>query len=107
MPTLARHRLPPRYRRVVSAAVDARDPRDRNAVILQRLREDGEPVDVTDQGRVVARLIPVERLERPRPTREGIEAWLRRLDGTGEEIGTDWLEGVSAVEAVREPRREL
>ena len=85
------------------AAVDAQGIEERIAEILRRLREEGEPFDITDQGRVVARLVPAER---PRPTREEIEAWWAEHDRLAEEIGEDWPEGVSAVEAVREQRRE-
>ncbi len=88
-------------------AIAAHDLHERTAEILKRLREDGEPIDITDQGRVVARLVPVEPLERPRPTREELEAWWARMDALAEEISRDWPEGVSAVEAVREQRREL
>jgi antitoxin (DNA-binding transcriptional repressor) of toxin-antitoxin stability system len=46
------------------AAIDAHDLHERTAEIVQRLRENGEPFDITDQGRVVARLMPVEPLDR-------------------------------------------
>jgi antitoxin (DNA-binding transcriptional repressor) of toxin-antitoxin stability system len=89
------------------AAIDAHDLHERTAEILKDLRENGEPIDITDQGRVVARLSPVEPLERPRPTREEIEAWWARMDEAAEEIGKKWPEGVSAAQAISEDRREL
>jgi antitoxin (DNA-binding transcriptional repressor) of toxin-antitoxin stability system len=86
------------------AAVDAQGLEGRIAEILRRLREEGEPIDITDQGRLIARLVPAAP---PRPSREDIEAWWAEHDRLAEEIGRDWPEGVSAVEAVREQRREL
>jgi prevent-host-death family protein len=85
-------------------AVDAQDLQERTAEVLRRLWEDGEPIDITDRGRVVARLVPAEDV---RPTREEIEEWLAELDATAAEIGKHWPEGVSAAQAISEDRREL
>jgi prevent-host-death family protein len=71
--------------------------------ILRRVREEGTAFEVTYRGRAVARLVPVTQPS----TGQSVEAFLERLDRTAEEIGRRWPEGVSAVEAVREVRREL
>jgi antitoxin (DNA-binding transcriptional repressor) of toxin-antitoxin stability system len=92
--------------------------------VLRRVREQGETVDVLDQGKVVVRLVPVQH---PPPDPEASRrAWadlrelaaeisasladeqtLESMDRLALEIGTHWPNGVSAVDAVREGRREL
>ena len=89
------------------AAIDVRDLHERTAEIRKGLRENGEPIDITDQGRIVARLLPVEPLDRPRPTREELEAIWAQRERLADEISKSWPEGVLAVEAVREQRRDL
>jgi antitoxin (DNA-binding transcriptional repressor) of toxin-antitoxin stability system len=74
------------------------------SAVLRRLREEREPIAVTYRGRVVARLVPVE----PRADAEvDVTAFLTDLDRLAAEIGAHWPAGVSAVDAVREQRREL
>jgi prevent-host-death family protein len=83
--------------------IGVRELKARATEILRRVREDGTAFEVTYRGLVVARLVPLAQ-----PAREQtVEAFLERLDRTAEEIGRHWPEGVSAVEAVREVRREL
>jgi len=71
--------------------------------ILRRVREEGTAFEITYRGRVVARLVPVTQAT----TEPSVEAFLERLDRTAEEIGRHWPVGVSAVETVRDVRREL
>ena len=81
----------------------------RTSEILRRVREDGETIDVTDGGAVVARVVPVEsnRTGEWKDDRDATEAWLRRADGLSKEIGSLWPKGVSAVDAIRDVRRDL
>jgi hypothetical protein len=53
---------------------------------------------------VVALLLPVE--SEP-PSKKELAAVWSELDRLASEIGAAWPEGVSAVDAVREQRREL
>ena len=76
----------------------------RASEIIRRVREKREEVAITDRGRVVARILPVEVDEEIK--RRSTEVW-DRMDKLAEEIGAVWPKGVSAVEAVREQRREL
>ena len=62
----------------------------------------GEALDVTDQGEVVARLVPVAPM---RPARPGLVADLAALDALATRIGAAWKSDKSAVEAVSEQRR--
>ncbi|CAN5817739.1 hypothetical protein BH23CHL2_BH23CHL2_07550 [soil metagenome] len=72
--------------------------------ILRRVREHGESFDVTYHGKVVARLVPANVPEAEPVTHE--EFWAE-WDALAREISRNWPEGLSAVDAVREGRREL
>ncbi len=103
------------------------------SAILRRVREQGETLDVTDQGEVVARLVPIaparveldadlyhrvrdrvvdlEHLPPDRPLtppeRARLEADLDALDALAARIGAAWQDTMSAAEAVKEQRRDL
>jgi prevent-host-death family protein len=92
-------------------SVGVRELKQRATQILRRVREEGETVEVTYRGRVVARIVPVQdakkRAQVNNPTDEEIAAWFAQVERTAAEISAHWPEGVSAVDAVREQRREL
>jgi prevent-host-death family protein len=84
--------------------VGIRELKQRTSEILRRVREQKEAIAITHRGRVIARLVPVEEAQE-----RGVEAsrvWVD-MDQLAWEIGARWPGGVSAVEAVREQRREL
>jgi prevent-host-death family protein len=83
--------------------IGIRELKARTTTILRRVREEGTTFEVTYRGRVVARPVPVTQP----PTEQSVEAFLEHLDRTAEEIGRHRPAGVSAVEAVRDVRREL
>jgi len=85
------------------ASVGVRELKQRTSEVLRRLRERGEPVDVTFRGEVVARLVPVVRRRSGRP-RAAAAVWTE-IDRLAEEIGARWPDGVSAADAVAEQRR--
>jgi prevent-host-death family protein len=70
---------------------------------LQQVEERGEIIEVTRQGLVVARLVPVQEQARDRDANGAWSALLRLRD----EISADWPEGVSAQDAIKDVRREL
>jgi prevent-host-death family protein len=72
--------------------------------IIHQVEEDGETIAVTHRGTVVAHLVPVRRAP---VDAEAVRASLAELDRLAAEIGAYWPEGVSAVEAVRDVRRDL
>ena len=84
-------------------AVGVRELKQRASELVRLVREEGEEIDVTLRGEVVARLVPVKRKLTP----EQIQALMDEMDKAASEISLYWPEGVSAVEAVREERREL
>ncbi len=86
------------------AAVGIKELKVHTSEILRRVRDQREPIDVTLRGRVIARLVPVER---PHPTTKELDQWWEKHRSLAEEISEHWPEGVSAVDAVREDRREL
>jgi antitoxin (DNA-binding transcriptional repressor) of toxin-antitoxin stability system len=79
--------------------------------IVREVLETGRPIDIVQNGQVAARLSPVPRSESepgPRPwTEEERAAFWQRMDALSSEIGRVWPKGVSAVDAVREQRRDL
>jgi len=84
--------------------VGVRELKRRASHILRQVREKKETITITYRGRPVARLVPVEDMESKRA--EALAVWAK-MDDLAREIGAHWPEGVSAVEAVREQRREL
>lgn len=83
--------------------VGVRELRQRASEILRRLEESGEEVQVTRHGRTIARLVPVPS-EAMRARAREVWADMDRLAAELDEI---WPHDVSAVDAVREQRREL
>ncbi len=72
--------------------------------ILRRVQNEGEIVEVTNHGEVVARVVPVH-LDR-RGDRNENGAWTR-LNELIAEISAQWPEGVTAQDAINDIRRDL
>jgi antitoxin (DNA-binding transcriptional repressor) of toxin-antitoxin stability system len=78
--------------------------------IMRRVRENHETFDVTYRGRVVAVLAPCVRPADYLSKEEREEDWRKvwaQMDETAAEISKHWPKDVSAVDAVREQRRNL
>ncbi len=84
--------------------VGIRELKTNASELVRRVREEGEIIDITYYGEVVARLIPAGASGAPAAALERLWA---EMDELAEEVGSKWSGGVSAVEAVREGRREL
>jgi len=84
--------------------IGIRQLKDHATQILRKVREEGAEYQVTYHGKVIARLLPAE--STPISSVDLEAAWAD-LDELAEEIAGVWPEGVSAVDAVREGRREL
>lgn len=84
--------------------IGVRELKQRASDILRRVREHNETIAITYRGRVVARLVPAEDVKGRNA--EASAVWAE-MDELAEKIGALWPQGVSAVEAVREQRREL
>jgi len=85
-------------------AVGIRELKSQASDLVRRVREQGEIIDITYYGEVVARLVPVQP---PKPTAEEQQALWTELDQLAAEISAKWPEEVSAVEAVHAERRAL
>jgi antitoxin (DNA-binding transcriptional repressor) of toxin-antitoxin stability system len=85
-------------------SVGIRELKTHTSAIIRRLREDGEAIDITYHGEVVARLLPVAA---PPITTEQTAAVLTGLDQLADEIDAIWPDGVSALDAIHDVRREL
>jgi antitoxin (DNA-binding transcriptional repressor) of toxin-antitoxin stability system len=90
------------------------------AAIVRRVHDTGESIDIEEHGVVVARITPIgtdrtesevtpplSDAERAEQRRLAMREWLRETEMLAQEIGRVWPSDVSAVEAVREQRREL
>ena len=70
---------------------------------LRELQETGETIEITHHGAPVARIVPI----RKQSTEQERRAIIDSLDSLAAQIGAHWPEGVTALEAVRDVRREL
>ncbi len=84
--------------------IGIRELKDHATQILRKVREEGAVYQVTYHGKVIARIGPdiTEKLQ----SLDHDDIWAE-WDALAEEIGKHWPEGVSAVDAVRDVRREL
>jgi antitoxin (DNA-binding transcriptional repressor) of toxin-antitoxin stability system len=92
------------------STIGIKELRDEIDSVLHRVKDKGEVIEVTDEGEVVALIVPapgesVELSNEERDARD-LEA-LARLKRLGEEISKHWPKDVSAVDAIRDVRREL
>src|SRR5438309_195210 len=83
--------------------VGLRELKEHTSQIVHRVRETGEPVDVTYCGKIIARIVPLVE-DRPKLSPE---EWLRQMEEFANELSAVWPKGVSAVEAIREQRKDL
>lgn len=81
--------------------VGIRELKQQASELVRRVRETGDPVQVTYHGKVVALLVPAGRRRDPE---QEAQAWME-LDRLAAEIGARWPEGLSAEQAVSEGRR--
>ncbi|HYO25218.1 MAG TPA: type II toxin-antitoxin system Phd/YefM family antitoxin [Lacipirellulaceae bacterium] len=85
-------------------SVGIRELKEHTSRIVRHVREQGEVVEITYRGQVVARLVPAGS---SLPNGEEAQAVLADLDRLAAEIGRQWPQGVSSVGAVRDIRRDL
>ena len=86
--------------------VSVRELKGQLSRVLREVREERVEYLVTYRGRVVARISPVVPPEE-QVTEERVRQVMRDLDQLAAEIGRKWPAGVTAVDAVREMRRDL
>jgi prevent-host-death family protein len=81
--------------------VGIRELKQQASELVRQVREQGNPVQITYHGKVVALLIPVEQAK----DKEAEEQAWAELDELAAQIGRRWSQGVSAKEAVAEGRQ--
>jgi prevent-host-death family protein len=84
--------------------VGVRELKHQVSSLLRLVREEGEMVEITYRGEPVARLVPVNA---PAPAPEEMAAILTDLEQLSAEISAKWPDGVSALDAVNDVRRDL
>ena len=85
--------------------IGLRELKQRASEILRRVREQRETFAITYRGKVVAKVVPVDDDTAARQA-EGLATWAE-MDELTREISVYWPRDISALEAVREQRREL
>lgn len=84
-----------------------RELKERISEILRMVQEEGETVEVTNRGEVIARLVPVRKQRAEQADRQSDNAMWTELDRLAAEIGNHVAKNVDAVDIVREVRRDL
>ena len=78
-----------------------RELRDNISEVLREVEEEGEIIEVTNHGRVVARLVPVLR---PQLAHSEIEEIIADIDRVAAELGSRWPKGVTVQDAIDDVR---
>ncbi|MFL5701110.1 MAG: type II toxin-antitoxin system Phd/YefM family antitoxin [Ktedonobacteraceae bacterium] len=73
--------------------------------ILDMAVENGETIEITDQGKIIAHLVPVHKPEQP--GERDLKTFWTNIDQLAAKVSAYLPEKVDAVEIVREGRREL
>jgi prevent-host-death family protein len=87
----------------MARSVGVRELKENPGKFLRLVRDTRQELDITIRGQAVARLVPLEQ----RISDEELSEYWRRHDELADEIGRHWPEGFSAVDAIREQRRDL
>lgn len=85
-------------------AVGIRELKAHATEIVRQVRVKRATIQITYRGKVIAQLIPVRE---PKPIKKETSSVWTDLDHLAAEIGARWPKNVTAVDAVREQRREL
>lgn len=79
--------------------VGVRELKQQASELIRKVREDGQEIQVTYRGKVVALVVPVKS-----SSKSVLEEEWNQLDVLAAEIGARWPEDVTSVEAVTEGR---
>lgn len=90
-------------------AVQITDLQERAGEIVRRLQETGESVQILDEERVVAKLVPATDADEAAllAEDEAVRRWLADLDELSEEIGASVPPGTTVEDVMRDIRRDL
>ena len=84
--------------------LEAQELKEHIDELLRLIKEEGETIEVTDHGEVIARLVPTRK---PKQSREQDAAAWAKLRQLAEELPPYWPEDIDVVEIVRDARRDL
>jgi prevent-host-death family protein len=84
--------------------IGVRELKNQLSQILQKVRDEGEVVEITYYGQRIAHLVPASSVPQAGDDLKGI---LSDLDSLAAEIGAAWEGDSTAIEAVQEVRREI
>jgi prevent-host-death family protein len=85
------------------ASVGVRELKQHTSLVLRRVRDKKERIQITHRGVVIALLVPVASPRSAAHGKRDAAVWTE-LDALAAEIGAHWPKGVSAVDALREDR---
>lgn len=85
-------------------SVGVRELKANASELIRRVREEGEIIEISYYGKIVARLIPAKKVELNLDELSDLWAEMDRL---AKEVGENWSGSTSAVDAVREGRRAI
>lgn len=83
--------------------IGIRELKEQTGKVLRLVREQGETIEITYRGKPVARLVPTAM---PKPDKREVAAIWREIDELAAELATRLPKEISAVDAVREQRRD-
>ncbi len=84
--------------------IGIRELKERASEVLREVRESREPISITLRGKIIAHIVPAD--DKQSALERDLAIWAE-MDRLAEEISAHWPPGVSAVDAVREQRRDL
>ncbi len=87
------------------AEIGVRKLKTNASEIIRTVREERTRYVITQRGRPVAVLIPLDDLASQAASPENTETVLAELDQLGEEIGRNWQSSLTSVEILTEIRR--
>ena len=82
--------------------IEGRELKERIDEIL-RMLEGHETIEVIDDGKIIAHVVPVHQSQRP-AERETSAAW-KNLQRLSSELSSHWPSNISAVDAIRDVRQ--
>jgi len=91
-------------------SIGIRELKQQTSKILQRVREQGEMVEVTYHGKAVARIVPIissSKVTSPPLAESQHSALWADMDELAAKIGKKWPPLLSAIDALEEGRRTL
>ena len=85
-------------------AIEANNLAAHSDEMLRQIGETGQPVDITQNGLIVARIIPVYGLSTPKDLSAFWSDWDRMSQEIGDELAKQGIEALDALELMKDVR---